>query len=189
MGRISFCIFIIIIFTFFPIQRASAQQTQDRSSYFSFFKNFVIAFTAIDEYNQYVLGAQTQQNITLTTIPKQPLGETASYLLHAVNDYRSSQGLGLVQANAQLCAFAALRAKEITSSFSHDGFNNRTSSHTLPYTRWSRATENIAEAPDYRQVVTLWANSPSHAANMRDNTPFVCIKQYGNYYAYEGMRP
>lgn len=190
MGRIRFFIFIIIIlFTFFPTQKASAQQSQNNSSYFSFFKNFVIAFTAIDEYNQYVLGAHTQQKIQPTTTLKQPLSEPALYLLTAVNAYRLAQGIGSVQTNSQVCTFAALRAKEIAISFNHDGFNSRTNAHTLPYSRWSRATENIAESPDYRQVVTLWTNSPGHAANMRDNTPFVCIRRFGNFYAYEGMRP
>ena len=59
----------------------------------------------------------------------------------------------------------------------------------LDYHSWSKVTENIAETPNYAEVVNLWANSPGHAENMRADTPFVCVRQAGNYFAYEGMKP
>ncbi len=125
---------------------------------------------------------------TPTNTPTTPTSDVSSYLLKGVNDYRASLGLSQVQSSAQTCSFAKTRAQEIATNFNHDGFYNRVNNHTLPYDHWTRAVENIAEAPDYKEVVTLWKNSPGHAANMRDDTPFVCIEQYGNYYAYEGMR-
>jgi uncharacterized protein YkwD len=59
----------------------------------------------------------------------------------------------------------------------------------MPYAKWSAITENIAMTSNYGDVVTMWKNSSGHAANMRADTPFVCVMQNGNYYAYEGMKP
>ncbi len=117
------------------------------------------------------------------------LNDVQTYIMNAINDYRKSQGLGTVSPNAQTCDFAKTRAHEITTSFTHDGFNNRVNSHTLPYPSYSLVTENIAMTSDYKQVVTMWANSPGHAANMRADTPYVCVAQDGDYYAYEGWKP
>jgi len=109
--------------------------------------------------------------------------------MNQINAYRASQGLSSVQTSDQTCNFASIRAKEISTSFNHDGFNQRISSKTLPYTSWSKVTENIAMTSDYKSVVSMWQNSAGHAANMRAETPYVCVVQNGNYYAYEGMRP
>lgn len=110
-------------------------------------------------------------------------------LLDQVNAYRASQGLGPVQTSNDTCNFAATRAQEISSNFSHDGFNSRLSNHTLPYAHWTAVTENIAQTPNPQNVVPMWINSPGHAANMRADTPYVCIQQNGQYFAYEGMKP
>ncbi len=111
------------------------------------------------------------------------------YLLNKVNDYRKSNGLPAVNSNSETCSFAATRAKEISTSFNHDGFTNRINNHTLPYASYHQITENIAMNSDYRGVVDQWINSPGHAENMKKDTPFVCIAKYGNYYAYEGWKP
>lgn len=181
--KLSFFLLCIFLLTFFSHHIASAAPLQNEPSYFSFLKNYLIAFTVIDSYNKQVLALHTKA--------KSPTVDTSipAYLLQGVNAYRASLGLSPVQSSTQTCSFAAIRAKEIVSNFSHDGFNNRVNNHSIPYFSWSRVTENLAEAPSFKEVVTLWENSPGHAANMRDNTPYVCIEQYGNYYVYEGMRP
>jgi len=112
-----------------------------------------------------------------------------SYIMHQINQYRASLGLSPVQPSDQTCAFADMRAKEIATDFSHAGFTQRYEAHTIPYTYWSYITENLAEAPDYREVVRLWENSPTHDTNLRANTPYICVMQYHDYYAFEGMRP
>lgn len=114
--------------------------------------------------------------------------ETMNQILKEINNYRLSVGLSTVQSTYETCSFAAIRAQEIATQFDHQGFNQRMKEKTLPYTSWSQVTENIAMAQSPKQVVTLWENSPGHAANMRANTPFVCVRNYGNYYAYEGLR-
>jgi uncharacterized protein YkwD len=126
-----------------------------------------------------------------TTAPTSPppSNNATGSILDQVNAYRASQGLGPVQSNSETCNFATTRAQEIISNFSHDGFNSRLSSNTLPYAHWSAVTENIAQTSNPQNVVPMWINSPGHAANMRADTPYVCIQQNGNYYAYEGMKP
>jgi len=106
-----------------------------------------------------------------------------------INEYRNSLGLSTVQTSTETCNFAKIRAQEISTSFTHDGFTNRKNAGTLPYASWTSITENIAMTSDYKQVETMWQNSAGHAANMRANTPYVCVMQYGNYFAYEGMKP
>lgn len=112
-----------------------------------------------------------------------------AFIMKEINAYRVSLGLSAVQTSDETCSFAAIRAAEIVTNFSHDGFQNRIDSKTLPYKTWSKVTENIAMTSDYKQVVSMWKNSPGHAENMRADTPFVCVRQNGNYFAYVGMKP
>jgi hypothetical protein len=112
-----------------------------------------------------------------------------SNLLDEVNKYRSSQGLGGVSENPATCDFAARRADEISKDFSHNGFQDRVNAGSLPYSSYSKVVENIAVNPNPNKVVSRWISSPGHAANLRSDTPFACIRNHGDYYVYEGMRP
>src|SRR5882672_10942865 len=139
-------------------------------------------------HNNKVLAAKTERVISQPS-PRflqqtVKLSDRSSYILHDVNQYRTSLGLYPVQSSPQTCAYAKIRAKEITQHFTHDEFYRRVNNHTIPYSHWTRAVENIAETPDFKEVVTLWKNSPDHALNMRDKTPYVCVVQDGNYFAY-----
>jgi uncharacterized protein YkwD len=109
--------------------------------------------------------------------------------MQEINKFRAASGLQPVKVSKETCDFAEIRAKEISTSFNHNGFRNRINNHTIPYSRWTRITENIAMTTNYKNVVTMWARSAGHAANMRADTPFVCVGQFGNYFAYEGMKP
>ena len=138
-------------------------------------------------------------HINPTSIPVQPTviptvvqnqsDDAISFIMQAINDYRHSNGLGSVVTNNYTCSFAATRAQEIASNFSHDGFSSRLSSHTFPYPNYSLVTENIAQTSNYKDVVNLWANSPGHAANMKADTPYICVAQHNDYYAMEGWKP
>ncbi|MGI8419269.1 MAG: CAP domain-containing protein [Candidatus Levyibacteriota bacterium] len=192
---------VLFLFTFLLIfsfsAKAFAQEKPLTFSYLDYIKHAVIELTYLTTPSKDVLGTTiqptpqpTQPTATPTALPvSQKDSEISHFLLTKVNEYRSRYGLPPVQSSAQACAFATIRAQEIAKRFSHDGFKSRVSKHTLPYDKWARATENIAEAPDYKEVVDLWAQSAEHAANMRDNTPYVCIEASGPYYAYAGMRP
>lgn len=124
-----------------------------------------------------------------STPPPESGSPVRDYIMQEINNYRRSQGLSEVKADSYSCSFAALRASEITSAFNHDGFSNRLNSKTLPYPNYSVVTENLAKASDYKKVVSLWIASSGHAANMRKDTPFVCVENNGIYYAYEGWKP
>jgi uncharacterized protein YkwD len=127
---------------------------------------------------------------TPTIVPKRSeVVQTGGLFISQINAYRAQNGLGPVSANSETCTFAAIRAQEIASDFSHNGFTNRINSKTLPYSSYHEVTENIAMNSDASQIVTMWINSPGHAENMRKDTPYVCVAQSGNYFAYEGWHP
>lgn len=134
---------------------------------------------------------KTPTSITLPTLTSSPTGLNLKqdYIMKAINDYRKSKGLGGVKTSTETCSFAKIRAKEISISFNHEGFRNRLTKGTLPYKSWTLVTENLAQTSNYKNVVSMWIASSSHAENMRKDTLYVCVENYGNYYAYEGMRP
>lgn len=140
---------------------------------------------------QQITPTPSKNYATSTAVPSLTYSsdEKKIYIMQAINQYRMSLGLNSVSTNDATCNFAKIRAQEIASNFSHDGFTQRIQNHTLPYSNYSLVTENIAETANYQEVVAMWKNSPGHAANMRANTPFVCVENYGNYYAYEGWNP
>lgn len=195
--RLSSILFTIILLILSTTHTANANQANNTDPFFSFIENSLIVYINDYNTNNTVLAAQTAQT-TMSPVPTQMLIPTpqqspqlspvSAYLLNAVNTYRASYGLPPVASSTETCTFAQTRAQEISSGFNHNGFYNRVDNRTIPYSQWAHATENIAQAPDYKEVVNLWANSPEHAANMRDNTPYVCIMQYESYFAYEGMR-
>ncbi len=127
----------------------------------------------------------TEPSITPTSAPQ----SVTQMILEQVNDFRVSNGLPAVQTDGYTCALATTRAQEISNGFSHDGFNNRVSSHTLPYPSYHYVNENIAMNSDPAQVVPMWIASPGHNENMKRDTTYVCIGKYGEYYAYEGWKP
>ncbi len=115
--------------------------------------------------------------------------EVTAYIIKEINAYRASLNLKPVQTNDETCDFAKIRAAEIATDFSHDGFNRRAKLGNLPYKHWHVITENIAMTSDYKDVEKMWEHSPGHAKNMRDNTDFVCVERHGKFYAYLGMTP
>lgn len=126
----------------------------------------------------------------LVPTPALATQDETSYIIAQVNEYRQSKGLPPVRTDPNTCNFAGTRAAEISSDFSHTGFYERVKSRTLPYPGYRRVTENLARTyRGYQNVVRMWINSPTHAANMEKDTPLVCVKSSGNFYAYEGWKP
>ena len=122
------------------------------------------------------------------TATPQPVSNQGS-LMSQINSYRSSKGLASFSEDSNTCNFAQTRAGEISSSFNHDGFNNRISSHTLPYPSYSHVTENIAMNSNSGDVVPMWINSPGHQANLLAGDKYACVRSSGNYYAFESWNP
>lgn len=121
--------------------------------------------------------------------PNSSLTSIQEYILSEVNAFRKSHGKSEVTSEKYTCEFAIVRAKEITTDFSHAGFDQRVANKTLPYPGYSLVTENLAMTSDYTRVVQLWINSPGHRDNMLQDTPHICIAESGKYYAFEGWRP
>lgn len=159
----------------------------------------ITATTAPTPTTQVITATATPTRVLTVTPTKTPITPTPTttstaetvrdYIMNGINTYRKSLGLSSVQISDETCAFAKTRAKEITTDFSHTGFQNRINSNSIPYKSWTLITENLAMTSNYKDVVNMWINSPGHAANMQKDTPYVCVENSGNYYAYEGMRP
>ncbi len=112
----------------------------------------------------------------------------SSRFMVKINQFRQSQGLQPIKPSPITCKFAAIRAREASSEFTHDGFYSRVKNYTLPYPKYRLVTENLAWAPNGKDAVTMWINSPSHAANLLKNTEFACVENFGEYYAFEGLQ-
>lgn len=109
------------------------------------------------------------------------------YIHNQINQFRTSHGTYATKTNSQTCNFAAKRAKEISTNFSHNGFNTTTLRNA--YGSYHYVTENIAMTSSYKNVVNMWINSAGHRKNLLANTPYICVGIYNNYYAMEGWRP
>lgn len=111
------------------------------------------------------------------------------FIMDEINNYRASLGLIGFQTDSYTCNFAALRAKEISGNFNHDGFTDRLNNNTLPFPAYSSIVENIAMNSDYKNVFAAWKNSSGHDANLKKNTTFACVGDYGDYYVFVGWTP
>ncbi|MBA3723424.1 MAG: CAP domain-containing protein [Candidatus Levybacteria bacterium] len=186
-----FILCILLTHTFINPSVIEAKENTSYSMHLLILKHLILVQSSTDSYNRTVLGLKTKSKLPITK-PTELGNDTANpmtFIMHEINAFRSKNGLSSVTTNAQVCAFAATRAQEITASFNHDGFQSRADAKTLPYSNWSNVTENIAMTSNYKDVVNMWENSAGHAANMRADTPFVCVRQQGNYFAYQGMKP
>mgnify|MGYP001616796683 CR=1 FL=1 len=126
--------------------------------------------------------------IASTSVPKIS-GNTNSGLLKQINDFRLSKGKSALSEEPTTCSFASLRAGEIVSNFTHDGFRNRVDSKTLPYPGYSSVAENIAYNGDSLQVVPGWISSSGHAENILRDVPYGCVGNSGIYYVFEAWKP
>lgn len=118
-------------------------------------------------------------------------------LIQQLNEFRAKHGKEPVHRTKATCNFALTRAKEITKNFNHDGFTKRVENDTLPYKKWSYATENLQRNSDPSTVIDLWIKSKPHRKNLLADTPQLCIKRAkgvdpdGNptlFWAMEGKR-
>ena len=89
---------------------------------------------------------------------------TADELNSVLNNYRVAHGLNALRIDGTLCAIAGERVREISTNFSHDGFEAAVERHGLQ----KSAGENIASGPltAVQFVEWSWDKSPGHKANM-----------------------
>lgn len=110
------------------------------------------------------------------------------YVFKAINNYRVSKGLSILNNDTYACDFAKLRVNEISNNFNHDGFNNRINGKTLPYPSYSSITENIAMNSNYKEVANTWINSPPHALNLEKDATYACVESVSDYYVFESWK-
>jgi uncharacterized protein YkwD len=108
-----------------------------------------------------------------TTMP-----QVQSNLNAAVNTYRQQNGKGNLQSLNELCQVAETRVKEITSNFSHDGYEALVA--PLGYTS---VAENIFYSSKYavEENITAWHESSGHRENMLGNFMYGCGVERGGY--------
>ncbi len=109
--------------------------------------------------------------------------------IDAVNVYRSASGVSALSLNGSVCGFAATRASEIASDFSHNGFISRRDSGSLPYSGYSNVVENIAMTGNGQSAIDMWKGSPTHNANLLADITHGCIVASGSYVVFEGWKP
>lgn len=192
------CAFSLFLVTFatFLIFKASASQNSESKQKVS------AQVAALEIKPSQIPAAHIETKIVIPTsapnpTPTNSLKQRVSnlnpndYILGKINEYRASLGLARVSSSPETCSFAQTRAQEISSleTFNHDGFTTRSNSGSLPYPSYKEVTENIAYNTDYKDVVSKWIDSSGHEKNLRGNTPYVCVKNYGDYYAFEGLHP
>lgn len=101
-----------------------------------------------------------------------PGGQEDSYIqqvINLVNEERAKAGLSPVEEASDVSAAAAVRAQEITQSFSHTRPNGSSYSTALDQNgvRYMGSGENIAYGQRTPQeVMTGWMNSQGHRANI-----------------------
>ena len=108
-----------------------------------------------------------------TTKPTFASEQWIAEILRLTNSARTGQGLNpFSTTNSQLAQAAALRANELTSTYSHNRPDGSECFTVLDEYNisWSSAAENIAQASaDYytpQDIVDGWMNSPGHRANI-----------------------
>ena len=113
---------------------------------------------------------------------------TAAELNIAQNSYRVSHGLNSLTINDGMCKIAAARAKEISTNFSHDGFESAVERSGI--TDKSSFGENIASGPlsAVHFIEWSWDKSPGHKANMLGDWSDGCAGVYGRYAVFNFAR-
>ena len=105
---------------------------------------------------------------------------TVDELNAAQNEYRRDQGLNTLGIEAALCTVAEQRAKEISTNFSHDGFEAAIDRNGV---NRSAVGENIASGPlsGVHFVQWAWDRSPGHRENMLRDWNAGCGGVYGKF--------
>ena len=105
---------------------------------------------------------------------------TVGELNSAQNEYRRDQGLNTLGIDAALCTVASQRAKDISTNFSHDGFEAAIDRNGV---NRSAIGENIASGPlsGVHFVQWAWDRSPGHRENMLRDWSVGCGGVYGKF--------
>lgn len=119
----------------------------------------------------------------LIFIPVFAFADSNTDLLASVNSYRASKHLSPIKESDTTCTIATIRAIQITSDYSHNGFYPLVHSSWVPNGMWY---ENLAQKKDnYFNILISWEKSPLHNANLLAPATTGCIRHVGNFWALE----
>jgi uncharacterized protein YkwD len=144
--------------------------------------------TAVPTVTVYIPTQVPTLSTVAPTASEQPVTSGNGWI-DVVNTYRSASGVSALSLNESVCGFAATRASEIASDFSHNGFISRRDSASLPYSGYSNVVENIAMTGNGQSAIDMWKGSASHNANLLADITHGCIVSSGNYVVFEGWKP
>lgn len=105
-----------------------------------------------------------------------------STIFNLVQEYRFKQGLPTMTIDPLLCKYASIRAEEIKTDWSHNGFLNKVSPQIYRESKYRKLGENLAK--DFnsdRDMFQGWLNSPLHRENIDypyTKTCLVCSSHY-----------
>ena len=105
---------------------------------------------------------------------------TLDELNNAQNEYRRDHSLNTLTIDSALCTVASQRAKEISTNFSHDGFEAAIDRNGI---NRSGVGENIASGPlsGVHFVQWAWDRSPGHRENMLRDWAVGCGGVYDRF--------
>lgn len=158
---------------------------------FSLFKTLDTAWSrpVLPPHQEVSIQIPARPTLTPTPIKSGPTSSLRDILMAEINSFRKLKSLNPVSTDSYTCNFANIRAKEISTDFNHNGFNNRINNHTLPYPSYHYIVENLAQTSNFSSVVNMWINSSGHAQNLLADVIYGCVGNFGNFFAYEGWKP
>ena len=93
-----------------------------------------------------------------------------------VNDWKEKESGYRYTSDERLCEQASIRANQIKSDWSHNGFDE------VPFFDFKTVGENLAaESNSNNDILTLWLTSPTHKENLDENFTHSCIRCEDNY--------
>ena len=111
-------------------------------------------------------------------------GKLNEDILYYVNDYRRSRGLSQLQMLDAASVQAYNHSKSMangSTTFGHNGFEQRVANLTKTEGHISASAENVAYGElSAKEVVKGWLNSPGHKKNIEGNYALTGIGTYKN---------
>lgn len=136
----------------------------------------------------------TSEGTSLTTVPlpsPSPVTDMAKQIFEIVNQKREAAGKQAYVLDEKLCEIANMRAKELTTKFSHTRPNGKKYASALDEYAYSYSAvgENIAYGySSASAVMNKWLSSAPHKANILDSNKVGYTKIGIGYYNKNGTK-
>lgn len=120
---------------------------------------------------------------TSTSPPPTQIPKNSGSINQAVNQYRNQHNLSELNPHSQLCQIAKQRVQEITTDFSHSGFDPAVKESGIDY---QSISENIWWGSNLNLENTTkdWHNSASHREALQGDWTHGCGAIHQNHVAY-----